>query len=242
MSQTTRLGRDVFLALAAVGWADGQLDPEEADAIVRTAVDEGLEIEAISEIEAATKSRVDIGVIDRKNLTKEDRLFVYAVASWMTRLDGKVTDAETAALAKLGEALKVPEGPRAHADAIAQEIATLPAGDRPLRYDLAKLRAVIGERLVEAQRQRSDAKALAVVAVGQNQTSSTDGRGGARQSPRRTTVGRYLQPTPGLHAWPPVHVCVTASLPPAHVRTPFLSAVHIELSGGAQTSPGISAP
>ena len=158
MSQTTRLGRDVFLALAAVAWADGTLDPEEADAIVRTAVDEGLDLDAIAEIEAATKARVDIGVIDRKNLTKEDRLFVYAVASWMTRLDGRVSEAETAALARLGEALKVPVEPRAHADAIAQEIASLPDGDRPLRYDLAKLRAVIGERLLEAQRLRSAAK------------------------------------------------------------------------------------
>ena len=29
-----RLGRDVFLALAAVGWSDGKLHEEEADAIV----------------------------------------------------------------------------------------------------------------------------------------------------------------------------------------------------------------
>ena len=46
-----RLGRDVFLALAAIGWADGKLDEEEADAIVRTALEEGLELEEIGEIE-----------------------------------------------------------------------------------------------------------------------------------------------------------------------------------------------
>ena len=40
-----KLGRDVFVALAAIGWADGKLDDEEADAIVRTAVEEGLTIE-----------------------------------------------------------------------------------------------------------------------------------------------------------------------------------------------------
>jgi uncharacterized membrane protein YebE (DUF533 family) len=158
MSQSPRLGRDVFLALAAVGWADGKLDPDEADAIVRTASDEGLDLDALAEIEAATKAPLDIGVIDRKNLTKEDRLFVYAVASWMTRLDGTVSDAETAALAKLGDALKVPEAPRAHADAIAQEIASLPEGDRPLRYDLTRLRQVISERLAEAARLRAEAK------------------------------------------------------------------------------------
>ncbi len=82
MSQE-RLGRDVFIALAAIGWADGKLDEEEADAIVRTAVEEGLAIEEIEEIESATKSPVDIGVIDRSSMTKADRLFVYAVAAWM---------------------------------------------------------------------------------------------------------------------------------------------------------------
>ena len=156
MSDSPRLGRDVFIALAAVGWADGKLDPDEADAIVRTAADEGLEIEEIEEIEAATKAPIDIGVIDRRNLSKEDRLFVYAVASWMTRLDGEVHEKEQEALRRLGEALEIPEKPREHADAIAREIASLPDGDRPLRYDLARLRATIGERLREAQRLRTE--------------------------------------------------------------------------------------
>jgi len=149
--QKSKLGRDVYLALAAIGWADGQLDEEEADAIVRTALEEGLELEEIQEIEAATQQPVDIGVIDRKNMTKEDRLFVYAVASWMTRLDGRVSAKELGALARLGEALKVPEGPREHADAIAQDVANFAEGDRPARYDLMALRRIIGERL-EADR------------------------------------------------------------------------------------------
>jgi hypothetical protein len=38
----TTLNKDVFLALAAIAWADGSLDPDEADGIVRAAVDEGL--------------------------------------------------------------------------------------------------------------------------------------------------------------------------------------------------------
>src|SRR3954468_6320622 len=139
----TRLGRDVFLALAAIGWADGHLDPDEADAIVRTAAEEGLPIEEIAEIEEATKKPVDIGTIDRANLTKEDRLFVYAVASWMTRLDGEVAKEELATLAKLGDALKISEPARQHVDTLAQEIAELPAGDRPDRYDLPAVRKVI---------------------------------------------------------------------------------------------------
>src|SRR3954471_21413433 len=144
--QKTALGRDVYIALAAVGWADGKLDQEEADAIVRTALEEGLDIDDIAEIEEATKAPVDIGVIDRKNLSKEDRLFVYGVASWITRLDGVVTANEQAALSKLGGALKVPEKPRLLVDGIAQDVANL-SDDRPSRYDLVALRRIIGERL-----------------------------------------------------------------------------------------------
>ena len=144
-----RLGRDVYIALAAVGWADGNLDQEEADAIVRTALEEGLDITEIAEIEAATKERIDLGVIDRKNLSKEDRLFVYGVACWLTRLDGVVTAAESQALNDLGEALKIPERPRGIVDGIAQEIAN--QGDaRPSRYDLVALRHAISERLKSA--------------------------------------------------------------------------------------------
>lgn len=155
MEQKQRLGRDVFIALAAIGWADGELHPDEADAIVRAALDEGLELDEIAEIEQATKKPVEIGVIDRSNMTKEDRLFVYAIAVWMTRLDGKVDKKEVEALAKLGEALKVPEGPRVHAEQIALEVASLPEGDAPSRYDLAKVRRIIGERLREAALRRT---------------------------------------------------------------------------------------
>ncbi len=146
-----KLNRDVFLALAAIAWADGRLDPDEADAIVRAAVEAGLDLAEIEAIEAATRERVDLGTIDRSALSKEDRLFVYAVACWITRLDGQVSDEEAIALAALGERLGVPERPRAHAESIARQIAELPEGDRPARYDLVKLRATIGERLRQAQ-------------------------------------------------------------------------------------------
>jgi uncharacterized membrane protein YebE (DUF533 family) len=151
-----RLGRDVFLALAAIGWADGKLDREEADAIVRTALEEGLELEEIAEIEEATKHPIDMSFIDRSTMSKADRLFVYAVATWLTRIDGKVDDEERAALAKLGDLLKVPAKPREYADEVAKEVASLGDGDRPARYDLKRLRDTLGDRLAEAQRLRGE--------------------------------------------------------------------------------------
>jgi uncharacterized membrane protein YebE (DUF533 family) len=151
-----KLGRDVFIALAAIGWADGNLHPDEADAIVRTATEEGLGLAEIAEIEAATKFPVELEKISLDGMGKDDRLFVYAVAAWMTWLDGNVTDDEVAVLAKLGDALKVPEKPREHADAIMREIAHQSADIRPARYDLQALRRLISERLLEAQRLRSE--------------------------------------------------------------------------------------
>jgi len=141
------LRKDVFLALAAVAWADGTLDPDEADAIVRAAVDEGLSLEEIADIEQATSTKVDLGVVDRAGLSKEDRLFVYAVACWIARLDGRVTAEESDTLAKLGERLGIPERPRVGAEAVAREVAELPEGDRPARYDLVALRRLLGTRL-----------------------------------------------------------------------------------------------
>lgn len=151
-----RLGRDVFLALAAIGWADGNLDEEEADAIVRTAIEEGLDLDEIAEIEKATKQPTKLEDLDCGKLGKADKLFVYAVASWMVRLDGVTHDAEVKALDELGELLRIPSRPREHADAIALEIASLPEGDRPARYDLPRLKKTIQERLLEAQRLRAE--------------------------------------------------------------------------------------
>lgn len=156
MATNALLGRDIYLALAAVGWADGQLTQEGADAIMRTALEEGLDLDTVAEIEEATKHPQTIGLIDRLKMSKSDRLYVYAVASWITLLDGKVTDAEQAALQKLSAALGVPEAPRAHADAIMREVAA--AGDRPDRFDLIGLRRRLDEELERARVERLAAK------------------------------------------------------------------------------------
>jgi uncharacterized tellurite resistance protein B-like protein len=151
-----KLRKDVFVALSAIAWADGELDSDEADAIVRAAVDEGLSLEEIADIEASTQSRVEMSAVERAGLSKEDRLFIYAVACWIARMDGKVTQAETAALASLGEKLGVPERPRVQAEAIAVQVAEMPEGDRPARYDLAALRRILGERLRSGPGARAD--------------------------------------------------------------------------------------
>lgn len=139
--------KDVFVALAAVAWADGQLDPDEADAIVRAAVDCGLELDEINEIEQATKEQIDLGALDRTTLGKQERMFVYAVACWIAQLDGRLTDEEQATILQLGDKLGVPERARRVSEKLAKETAQLPDGDRPARYDLDRLWKAIGDRL-----------------------------------------------------------------------------------------------
>jgi uncharacterized membrane protein YebE (DUF533 family) len=146
------LGRDIYVALAAVGWADGELTLEAADAIVRTALEEGLDLEDIQQVEEATKERVDVVEINRMNMTKADRLYVYAVASWISELDGPVSSRGSEALAKLGDALGIPEAPRQHADEIMRQVAT--RSDRPERFDLLSLRRTLDARLSSAREQR----------------------------------------------------------------------------------------
>ena len=151
---TTKLGRDVFVALAAVGWADGALAEDEADAIVRMAAEEGLEVEEIVEIEEATKNPVEVGEIDTRNLTKDDRLFIYAVGAWIARVDGVVMPEEITALNKLAEALKLPDKPREHADNLAIEVGRVSESDKPLFYELRSLRRTLMARLEQAGKLR----------------------------------------------------------------------------------------
>ncbi len=140
--------KNVFLALATVAWADGKIEPDEADAIVRAALDAGMELEEIAAVEAAAKAPVTLDAIDVPSLSKEDRLFVYAVACWIGAIDGETTEAESKAIDALAEALGVPEKLRARAEALVEEIAELPDDRRPDRYDLERLRALLSERLV----------------------------------------------------------------------------------------------
>lgn len=150
-----RLGRDVFVALAAVGWADGVLDANEADGIVRAALEAGLDLAEIAEIEAATRQPVRLAQIDLSRMTKADRLFVYGVASWLARLDGTVHPNELAVLAELGAALRLPARPREHVDAIVREIAAQAESIEPSFFNLPKLRRTLQVRLAMAEQLRA---------------------------------------------------------------------------------------
>jgi hypothetical protein len=74
-------------------------------------------------------------------------------------MDGHVSDEESKTLSDLGERLGVPERPRRSVEQIVREVAEMPDGDRPARYDLSALRRIIGERLKQSQTARGGASA-----------------------------------------------------------------------------------
>jgi hypothetical protein len=137
----------VFVALAAVAWADGSMSRDEADAIVRAALVEGLSFEDVEHVDHAVTHPVALSTLDRRKITDADRLYVYAVATWIARLDGRQHPRTREVLEGLGATLNIPASVREEAERIAAAIAERPQGSRPALYDLSGLRDAIEEEL-----------------------------------------------------------------------------------------------
>ena len=145
---TNRLGRDVFLALAAIGWADGKLDAEEADAIVRTALEEGLELDEISEIEEATKTPIDLSVIDRSAMSqgRSPLRLRGRVVDDAPRRQGR-RDGDRGARASSAICSRSPRARASTPTPSRSRSPRCPRATGPHRYDLKALRDTLSERL-----------------------------------------------------------------------------------------------
>jgi uncharacterized membrane protein YebE (DUF533 family) len=141
------MNRHVFLALATVAWADGVLAPEEREGILRAAAGAGFSPQDCAELDAAIQKPRDIESLNLGRLSAIDRVFVYATAVWLARIDGVMDPGEIEALKRLGDKLMISEKKRAAADAAAVEVATQPTGNRPDKYDLVSLRKLLEQRL-----------------------------------------------------------------------------------------------
>jgi len=142
-----QLPTQAFVALGALGWADGTMKKIESAALVRAARECGVEGEDLAEIERSTKSKIELASFDPGSMGAWDRVVTYALASWLATLDGVVSSDESAALAQLGERLGLEAGTRKRAAAAAFDISVLPEGGRPDKYDFVKLVARLKEKL-----------------------------------------------------------------------------------------------
>lgn len=136
-----------FLALAALGWADGSLQRKEADGLVRAARACGLEGTDLAEVERATRERIALDGNNVGGLSRWEQVLTYALASWLAYLDGVQSTDERETLAQLGDAMGLDKPLRARAAAAANDIACLPEGGRPDRFDFVKLADRLRERL-----------------------------------------------------------------------------------------------
>lgn len=141
------LPKESFLALVAVGWVDKQLQRVEVTGLMRAAKEAGLPAQDIAEIEAATKAPMDLGALDFGKLGQWEQVLTYALAAWFAQLDGVVSTSEHTTLVALGDKLGLKDGLRKRAAAAANDIACLPEGGRPERYDFQKLAVRLKERM-----------------------------------------------------------------------------------------------
>ncbi len=153
-----KLGKNVFLALSAVGMADGGASVDELEALAHAARESGIEGADLEEIKAAAREgKGDFKGVRKLPLSPEERLFAYAIATWLVRVDGVVMPEEKMALHKLGDALALADGDRTRASAASYTVGQLDPTQRPQRFDLAALADAIRAALAESRRPPPDA-------------------------------------------------------------------------------------
>lgn len=141
------LPKQSFLALAAIGWVDGSLQRIEAEGLIRAAKEGGLSEADVAEIQSATKAKQDLSAIDVSGFGKWEQVLTYALGAWFAQLDGVVSTSEHETLVALGDKLGLDAPLRKRAAAAAYDIACLPEGGKPGKYDFGKLVARLKEKL-----------------------------------------------------------------------------------------------
>ncbi len=119
----------------------------EVDGLLRAAQACGVTGDDLATVEAAAKSGAKLGTVDTSSMTDWQRAVTYAIASWLARLDGVVNADEMAHLKELGAALGLPQAKLDSAASAAFDIACLPGGHRPDKFDFDALATRLKEKL-----------------------------------------------------------------------------------------------
>ncbi len=143
----SKLPKESFLALVAIGWTDKQLQRVEVTGLMRAAKEMGLSSDDLAAIEAATKKQMDLSELNLSGMEQWDQVLTYALGAWIAQVDGVVSKSESDMLAELGTKLGLPEPLRKRAAVAANDIACLPEGGRPDKYDFQKLVVRLKEKM-----------------------------------------------------------------------------------------------
>lgn len=143
----TKIPRQAFIGLAALAWADGMVERIERQALLRAAKECGLDGDDFDAVEWATENQVTLERFEAGALDPYQRVLTYSLATWLVQIDGVVSSSEATLLATFGERLALDKPVRDRAQAAAFDIAVLPGGGKPEKYDFVKLEARLREKL-----------------------------------------------------------------------------------------------
>jgi tellurite resistance protein len=133
-----KIGRDSLLAISAVAWADGSMDPKEAAALRHAAQQLKIPGEDLTAVERGLSSKVTLEEVETVSMNRLTRLFTYAIGCWMAEIDGQASASETAVLGLLGDRLGLSSVARDRAQNVVRGIAERSA---PGSFDLLELRS-----------------------------------------------------------------------------------------------------
>ncbi len=133
-----KIGRDTLLAISAVAWADGSIEPRETAALRQAAQQLLTDDSDRADVERALSTRVTLDEVETVRMNRPTRLFTYATCVWMAEVDGKSSAAEASTLELLGDRLGLSTVARQRAQDVVRSIAQRSA---PGSFDLLELRS-----------------------------------------------------------------------------------------------------
>jgi hypothetical protein len=134
-----KLTRESLLAITSVARADGMLRQNEAAAVRHAAESCGLVGDDLAAVDAAAREGVALETIDLGGLSGWEKALTYAIACWLSRVDGVVNADELKHLRQLRTQLGLPKAQLDAAASAAFDVACLPGTQRPDKYDFAEL-------------------------------------------------------------------------------------------------------
>jgi hypothetical protein len=112
---------------------------EESAGLLRAAKACGLSEADCSAIADGMSAPIKLESLSFAQASAWERALTYALGCWLSQMDGSLNAAERESLVALGQSLELPELKLKTAASAAFDIACLPGGHKPERYDFAAL-------------------------------------------------------------------------------------------------------
>lgn len=144
---TTALPVESFLTLASIVYADGEVRRGELEGFQRAAKAYGISDEELASVETRAKEGLTLEDIALPELSDWQSALTYAFAIWVAKVDGIINKDENELLGKLGDKLGLEKLRRDAARSATYDIAALPGGHKPEKFDFAALEAQLEMKL-----------------------------------------------------------------------------------------------